>query len=578
MVKRGLQEGAAARIGRRLTVAPTADDGPPPEAGEKATEPRPVGILSAMAAAAVVDDAAAPGERVTDTEVAKLAPNPENPREDVGDVAELAASIAQGGVLQPLVVVSRAAYLATRPGVVLDPTDAEWVVLIGHRRRAAALHAGVPTVPVVVRDDLADVDNALVTMLVENLQRQDLSPIEEARAFGRLRDRGWSERKISAGTGVSPGQVHKRLTLLRLPAKLVAALDTGQLTVADALRLLELPDDQLAAAWAQSRKEAWRGVKGVVEIRLNLLRTHRQITDLRAAVEAAGVVVIDNPDEEFGAEWWHHRLATERYTVPGVELPGTPKDAPAVPDGVVAQIGSSGGGPVRVEWYSRAPRTATPTPTPGDDPEGGASGGSTPLAGPGGGAAPATPGTPTAGTAGQDEERRRARQQQERQEQQRREAAKAAAEARAAACARLVTGQLDPELAVEVLADTVLVDHTVEPYEVVGLAAEWCQVSLQDYERDDVDDPVAAWLEAQAAAGRLPSRRAAVAVALAEVENALGWGHGWADRAWTARERRHVRRLAAHAGYDLTPEDEQRLGTGEGASAGSTPHAEGTPR
>ncbi|MBW0088628.1 ParB/RepB/Spo0J family partition protein [Pseudonocardia sp. KRD-184] len=568
--KRGLQGAAAARIGRRGGASPATAPGeartPAGGDGASAGGAPAAGILGAIAAAVEPSGA----DRV-EVEVARLAPNPENPRGDVGDVTEIAASIAEAGVLQPLVVVTRAAYLATRPDAVLDPADAEWIVLIGHRRRAGALHAGVATVPIIVRDDLADVDNALITMLVENLQRQDLSPMEEAAAFGRLRERGWSERKIATGTGVSPGQVHKRLSLLRLPAKLVTALTAGDLTIADALRLLELPDDELSSAWAQATKENWRGVRGVVESRLATLRARERAEQLRAALTTAGIELIDDPETEFGAQYWHHKL-TRDYTVPGVELPDTAQDAPAAPDDALAHVATYGPN-VRLTWYTRQLREHTsPGTGEGDNfvPVGpGASGGSTPAG---------TTGGPGGATGEPDDEQAREREEQRRAEQRRADAARAAADARDSACARLVTGQLDPELAVEILADTLLVDHSVEPYEVVDRAAEWVGAPLAEFDRDDIEDPISAWLEAQAGAGRLPVRRAAVAVALAEIENALGWGATWTTRAWTARECRHVRRLAVHAGYDLTPDDERRLGTQEGASSGSAPHVEGTPR
>ncbi|MDN5919028.1 MAG: ParB/RepB/Spo0J family partition protein [Pseudonocardia sp.] len=573
--KRGLQGAAAARIGRRAGEATAPGDASTPAGGDGASAggSPAAGILGAIAAAVEPSGA----DRV-EVDVARLAPNPENPRGDVGDITEIAASIAAAGVLQPLVVVTRAAYLATRPDVVLDPPDAEWIVLIGHRRRAGALHAGVATVPVIVRDDLADADNALITMLVENLQRQDLSPIEEATAFGRLRERDWSERKIATATGVSPGQVHKRLSLLRLPAKLVTALTAGELTIADALRLLELPDDELTPAWNQATKESWRGIRGVVESRLAGLRTRERGEQLRAALSTAGIDLIADPETEFGAQYWHHKL-TGHYTVAGVELPDTPQDAPTAPDSALAHVATYGPH-VRLTWYTRQLREHTdPGTAEGSTfvPIGpGASAGSTP--GCTGGESASGGSTGGEATGERDQEQAREREGQRREDQRRADAARAAADARDSACARLVTGQLDPELAVEILADTLLVGHTVEPYEAVDRAAEWVGVPLAEFDRDDIEDPVSAWLESQAGAGRLPARRAAVAVALAEIENALGGGATWTPRAWNARERRHVRRLAVHAGYDLTPDDERRLDTQEGASAGSTPHVEGKPR
>ncbi|MDN5920168.1 MAG: ParB/RepB/Spo0J family partition protein [Pseudonocardia sp.] len=563
--KRGLQGEAAARIGRRST-APAEDTGDGASSGSTpATAAARGGILGAMAAAAEAPPA--DGERIRIVELGALAPHPDNIRDGMGDVAGIGASIAERGVLQPLVVVSRAAFEAARPDVDLG-AGPEWVILAGHRRHAGAQVACVPTVPVVVRDELAGDDDAVISMLVENLQREDLTPIEQARAFGRLRDRGWSERRISTDTGVSAGQVHKRLSLLRLPEPLVAALGAGELTVADTLRLLELPDDELTDAWRDAQRDTWRGVRGVVEARLAAAQAREHAAQLHTQLGAAGVEVVDDLGAEFGADQWHHRLG-DHFTVPGVEVPVV-ADSPVLPDGAVAHV-STHGGRARVTYYTRDADARDRILGIGD----GASAGS----------------TQSTGAAGLNEEDRR----------RRRDAAAAAerdlaaGEVRAPAGARLVTGQLDPELAAEILADALLVDHTVEPYIVAATAAEWCGADLLDLENelpDDVDDVAVAWMAREAAAGRLAARRAAVAVALAGTENALThpaqWPYGQQQQ-WSAHDRRHVRRLAAHAGYELTVEDHQRLATpdtahdgaaaggGQGASAGSTPDPEGSP-
>jgi|GEM_PF-2594626 len=570
--KRGLQGAAAARIGRRgpATADPASADDPAASAGSTsagvlAVDPPPAqsGILGALAAA--VEQPPAAGERIVEVRVAQLAPHPENVREDMGDVSGIGASIAERGVLQPLVVVTRAAFTAERPDAALDPA-AQWVVLAGHRRRAGALAAGVATVPVVVRDALAGDEDAVLSMIVENVQREDLTPVEQARAFGRLRDRDWSERRIATATGVSPGQVHKRLALLRLPAPLVTALTASELTVADALRLLDLPDEQLLPAWKQAQKENWRGLRGVVESRLAMIEAHERAEGLRAALTAAGVETIADPETAFGSEWWHHRLPNDTYAVPGVpfELRGISDTAEAPPSFVVAHV-TTHGGRVNLEWFHREPRPYD-APTTGGSPGAGASGGSTPGT--------SGPGTPALGAPGEDAAAAEERARRLREQQQRAEAARAAAEARADACTRLVTGPLEPELAVEILADAVLVDTVMEPYDAVGLAATFCEVPIEKFDGDDIEDPVSAWLEAQAAAGRLPARRAAVAVALADLENAIGWNAGALEREWSARECRHVRRLAAHGGYDLTPDDVRRFAAADpaAASAGSTHH------
>ncbi|WP_226358236.1 ParB/RepB/Spo0J family partition protein [Pseudonocardia sp. ICBG601] len=562
----GLTVGAAARIGRRAS-GEGASSGSTATATATATAEAPqarAGILGAISAAA--EQPPAPGERIVDVDVAHLTPHPDNIRDSLGDVTGLGESIAERGVLQPLVVVSRAAFTAQRSDVELD-VAVQYVIVAGHRRHAGAVHTGVPTVPVVVRDALAGDDDAVLSMIVENVQRTDLSPIEQARAFGRLRDRGWSERRIAKETGVSPGQVHKRLQLLRLPAKLAAALVDGELTVTDALRLLELPDSEISSAWSQAKREEYRGINGVVTARLAALAARERGEQLRTALTAAGLRLIDDPDAEFGSRPWNHLLPSA-YSVPGADPAvrgiASGDDAVPPPADVLAHVYAQGER-LHLSWYSTQARE--------DEPRSG--GGGTvapaePSASSGSGSAGAFSGSPDAPATTVDPAEAQERAPLLRERQERAEVARAASEARAAACARIVTGRLDPELAVEILADAVLVDVVLEPYEYAAVAAEFCG-QLVDEDVDAGDDPVSTWLHRQATAGPLAARRAAVAVALAEVENSLGWAGG-DGRDWTSHEARHVRRLAAHGGYELTSDDEQRLAVlTMSASAGSAP-------
>lgn len=558
----GLTGDAAARIGRRAP-GEGASSGSTATATAEAPPARS-GILGAISAAA--EQPPAPGERIVDVDVAHLAPHPDNIRDRLGDVTGLGESIAERGVLQPLVVVSRTAFTAQRSDVELDAA-VQYVIVAGHRRHAGAIHAGVVTVPVVVRDALAGDDDVVLSMIVENVQRTDLSPIEQARAFGRLRDRGWSERRIAKETGVSPGQVHKRLQLLRLPAKLTAALGDGQLTVADALRLLELPDSEISSAWSQAKREEYRGINGVVTARLAAIAARERADQLRSALVAAGLRLIDDPDAEFGSRPWNHMLPGA-YAVPGADPAvrgiASGDDAAPPPADVLAHVYTQGER-LHLSWYSTQAREDEPRSG------GGITAPADPGASSGSGSAGASSGSTDAPAATVDPAAAQERARLLRERQERAEAVRAASEARAAACARIVTGRLDPELAVEILADAVLVDVVLEPYEYAAVAAEFCGQPVDEDDVDGGDDPVATWLHRQAAAGPLAARRAAVAVALAEVENSLGWTGG-DGRDWTSHEARHVRRLAAHGGYELTSDDEQRLAVlATSASAGSTP-------
>lgn len=165
-----------------------------------------------------------------------ISPHPRNPRRDVGDVTDLAASIAAVGLLEPLVVApwpndlgptpdptcptcgatgkcrtpagtAAKAWHAPRQDLYADGVRVEYVVICGHRRLAAVLTAGAANVPVVVRDDLTTTAAQLEAMLVENLHRADLTPIEEARAYQALLDLDftqvlsrWTRRYASRST------------------------------------------------------------------------------------------------------------------------------------------------------------------------------------------------------------------------------------------------------------------------------------------------------------------------------------------------------------------------------------------
>lgn len=146
-----------------------------------------------------------------------------NIRESLGELGELAASILEHGIIQPLVVTEH-------------PTDPDrWLVLAGHRRAAAARTAGMVAVPCVIRHGLdEDQDEQLVVMLVENCQRKDLGAIEKAEAFGVLRRRDLSLNQISKRTGLSVGTVSYYTSLLDLDSTTREAVRRGEVQVTHA--------------------------------------------------------------------------------------------------------------------------------------------------------------------------------------------------------------------------------------------------------------------------------------------------------------------------------------------------------
>jgi ParB family chromosome partitioning protein len=156
--------------------------------------------------------------------IAELRPNPLNPRGDVDDsgLEELAESIRAQGVLQPLLVT---------PG---------GVVVAGHRRLAAARMAGLDEVPVVIRD--LDRIQQQEIMLVENLQRQDLSPVEEARAYRQLLDAGHTTAQLARRIGAPAARINARLVLLKLDEQVQWMFHRGDLPLTLAAVLLKVAD------------------------------------------------------------------------------------------------------------------------------------------------------------------------------------------------------------------------------------------------------------------------------------------------------------------------------------------------
>lgn len=138
--------------------------------------------------------------------IEQIVPDPDQPRKtfDAARITELAASIAEHGILQPLLV---------REAGFLDDSRIRYMIVAGGRRYTAAQQAGLTRLPVIVRDT-EEADMRLLQLL-ENLQRQDLDPIEEARAMKEVQDyRGLSVRDLSAMLHRSLGYISERLNLL----------------------------------------------------------------------------------------------------------------------------------------------------------------------------------------------------------------------------------------------------------------------------------------------------------------------------------------------------------------------------
>ena len=168
----------------------------------------------------------------------QLKPNRFQPRTRFDDEAieELAASIRTQGIVQPLVV-------SPNP-------DGTYVIVAGERRWRASRRAGLESVPVVVRQ-VADDREMLELALVENLQRSDLNPLEEAEAYLSLQEKfGLSQEDIASRVGKARTTVTNALRLLRLPDEVQDLLREGRLTAGQARPLLGLPSREAQLALA----------------------------------------------------------------------------------------------------------------------------------------------------------------------------------------------------------------------------------------------------------------------------------------------------------------------------------------
>jgi ParB family transcriptional regulator, chromosome partitioning protein len=201
-----------------------------------------------------------PPSAAAEVALSELEPNPYQPRLtiDPGRLAELAASIRASGIVQPILVRRR---------------GERYQIIAGERRWRAAEAAGLASVPVSVRE-VKD-EQLLELALVENVQRQELSPLEEAQAFQRLQgELGLSQEEIARRVGRDRTTVANTVRLLKLPRELRELLTLGRLDAghARALLALERAEDQLALG----REAARKGLSvREVERRVALLRAPR---------------------------------------------------------------------------------------------------------------------------------------------------------------------------------------------------------------------------------------------------------------------------------------------------------------
>ena len=179
-----------------------------------------------------------PGDKVVNVPTANIQPNPHQPRKvfDTASLEDLANSIREHGIIQPLILIQ-------------GENPNQYILIAGERRFRAAKLAGSKKIPAIIRD----YDEVQVTevALIENLQRQDLNAVEEAKAYAHLlTDFGMTQDVLAKKVGRSRSHIANFLRLLKLPAKVQQSLVKGELSMGQAKPLLALEPAalQLAAA------------------------------------------------------------------------------------------------------------------------------------------------------------------------------------------------------------------------------------------------------------------------------------------------------------------------------------------
>jgi ParB family chromosome partitioning protein len=238
---------------------------------------------------------------VRNIDVNHITPNPEQPRlamEQVG-LDELAASIREHGVLQPILV---------RP---LD--DGEFQLIAGERRWRASKAAGLATIPALVEE--IDDDTALEISIIENLQREDLSPLDEAAMFDRMvSEHGYSVRRLAQKLGKDKGYLENRLRLADAPEEIRELVSLRKDTLSHAYELMKVEDPKKRKRLAA---QVARGELTLIKLREKIEgRPARSAPETEVPEGEGDAQVEDDATAEEAAAAWSGR----RHDIAGADL------------------------------------------------------------------------------------------------------------------------------------------------------------------------------------------------------------------------------------------------------------------
>ncbi len=261
--------------------------------------------LSPSIISLVSSDPAGRSGTVRNVPVERIDSNPENPRLafDEATINELAASIKEHGVLQPILV---------RP-----LGDGRYQLIAGERRWRASKAAGIATIPALIED--IDDDTAMEIAIIENLQREDLSPLDEATMYDRMiREHGYSVRKLAQKLGKDKGYLENRLRLADAPEEVRGLVSVRKDTLSHAYELMKVTDPRKRKKLAD---QVARGELSLVKLREKIDGRPGRATRERVAIEIA-------PEDDL--------LGEEAYEEPEAKVPAQRQAAPVVEDSLIS--------------------------------------------------------------------------------------------------------------------------------------------------------------------------------------------------------------------------------------------------
>lgn len=361
----------------------TAEDlSPSPDVGAPVAEQ--TGLIGGMSAVAA-DDA----HRVVQIAVSEIAPHPFNhstrsqPQPGEPKWEELLNGVRANGVRLPVLVVPRGVFVASRPtaaGQIAE--EARYVLIYGHRRRAAALEAGRETVPAVVDGAIMADDGDLDAMATENLGRQDLSDLAEANLFARYSEIGLSQRAIAERLGVDQATVSRRLALLLLSPQLREVVEDGTLGSADAAALSGALPYGPPRRWQKTKDplqdtdqratEQAQALQLILDRGMSATRAaERVIAERESRSKAAqlGIPIVEDPRAELGEQCHQFRVTSYEN---GADVIGAINPGSGSLD-LYARPSAAGPAVIDTPVGSGAPDVAPPptevTPTTSPEPE-----------------------------------------------------------------------------------------------------------------------------------------------------------------------------------------------------------------